>query len=187
VLFIPPALERPFLSLSICFYASLYYGPLFFPYFLLCALSMWAGTFCSTSTKHLEMSFSRCSSRQDQTRHASAVRLSFLLFSAEPFQLQNLYGGRNDLNHMLRFPSPLCLRRSRDQFTVVVACRSPRFSFSSPPSAFFSYASVVQAVHAPFRVLFFNASHASVVVPSPLFSRFLPSCPGCCFTCYRCI
>jgi len=78
----------------------------------------------------------------------------------------------------------LCLCRSRNQFVAVAArCSSPRL-FSSPRSR-------TPRSFKPFMPPIFRqcSSHASVVVPPLAFFAFFssPRCPGCCFTCYRCI
>ena len=115
--------------------------------------------------------------RPDQTRHASAVRLLFLLSLVELFQLQNhplrnLYGSRNDANDMLRLYSPpyASVDPEISSSSLPPAARRAFCSFI-PPFLFVPYASVVQIVHASFRV-FVNALLAlPLLYHHPLFFR----------------
>jgi len=97
------------------------------------------------------MSLSCCSQR---TRHASAVRLLFLLLFVTRFQLQNrplqnIYGGHDDLSSMLRLPfshmPPLIQRSIRRCRLLLVALSHPfpvllvRFGRSGCPCPFSSF------------------------------------------------
>lgn len=101
--------------------------------------------------------------RPDQTRHASAVLLFLSSWSnsynVKTTPLRNPYGSRNDLARMLRFPSPpmpLLVRRSvRRSCLSLLVTLSVQFSVIF---FFFSYASVVQAVHASSLSTLFSCS-----------------------------
>jgi len=145
---------------------------------------MWAGSFFSTSTGHLEMSLPRCSYRMDQTRHASLVRLPFLLFLAEPFQLQKtplfeIFMATATTCPLccasLPFPIPPSTQRSvrRCHLPLVNFLRPVRFGRSS--------------LSCPFSLLRQRFFRAPLVVLPSASSRFSPLIFGLLFTCYRCI
>jgi len=113
----------------------------------LCALSMWAGSFRSTSTEHLDdASFSVVRHRLDRTRHQtpqppvscfSSLGRTHSTFKNPPF-LQNLYGSLDEspLSHMLRLSfhssMPLLIRRSvrrRCRLSLVASVLSSIGSF----------------------------------------------------------
>ena len=135
------------------------------------------------------MSFSRCSSRQDQTRHASAVRLSFLLFSAEPFQLQN-HPSSKSLWWPQRLESyavlPFPLMPPLTQRSVRRRCRLPlvTFFFQFSPRQFSSSRTLRSSkLFMPFFESCSSTllSHFCCCTTTSFFRVFSPSLPGLLF------
>jgi len=124
---------------------------------------------CSTPSRHLGVSPSCPPHRPDQTRHASAVLLLFLSswsnsYNLKTTPLRNLYGSRNDLARMLRFPSPPMpplVRRS-----VRRSCLSLLVTLSVQFSVIFFFC----------LIRFGRSSRSCLSSLSTLFSRF------CCCT-----
>jgi len=125
----------------------------------------WAGSSSSTPTTHLEMSLFCCSCRPDQTRHAQPSNSS----NSKTTPLRNLYGGRNDFNHMLHFHSPLMPPLIQRSFRR--RCRLPLVALSVHLSLRFSFSRALRSFKS-FMPLFESSS-------STLFSRF------CCCTTIR--
>lgn len=130
------------------------------------------------------MSLSCCSCRRDRTRHASAVRLSFLLFSAERFPPSKI--------------APLKVSIAAEKTSLPCSACLPIYAYADPESVrrrcrFFhplllaSYASVVQVLYAPFQAFVDALLALLLLYYHPLFSHlhFVLYYLGYCFTCYR--
>lgn len=132
------------------------------------------------------MSLPCCLRRLDQTTHASAVRLLFLLFFVERFHLQNspsMYLSRPQrlVSYAVpAFPLYASVDPEISSSSLPLVARRP----FRPLFLLVSYALVVQVAHAPFRVFLCKRSSPASVVP-PFLHYLLLS--GLCFTCYRCI
>ena len=146
-----------------------------FPHLVTAILADWSSTQsglgpCSKSKRHLEMSLSCCSQRRNQTRHASAVRLSFLLFSAERFSpSKNTPLEVSIAAATTSLPCCTCL--------PLYAYADPEISSSSLPLVTPPFPSVFACLvrlgrsnfSCPFPNLSQRSSRASVVVLSPAF------------------